>query len=119
MSDDFKRQNSHKHGRVPESWRRPRGKHSPQRRKEAHAAPMPGIGRRTPVETRGLHPSGFEEVRVHRPEDLEGVDPETEAVRIASGVGGRKRAAIIEAAADQDIHVLNPGQETAEEGDAQ
>jgi len=37
------------------------------------------------------HPSGFREVRVHNTDDLEGVDGDTQAVRIASKVGGRKR----------------------------
>lgn len=122
MSKKFKRQNSHKHKRVPSSWRRPRGKHSPMRKKEKHRAKMPNTGFRTRAEVRGLHPSGYEEVRVHRPDDLDGVDPETEAVRIGGSVGGRKREAILEAADKNDIHVLNPGNrdETEdEEGDAE
>jgi len=52
------------------------------------------IGYRSPVAARDLHPSGFREVLIHNPADLEGVDPSTEAVRIAHGVGSRKRRAI-------------------------
>lgn len=118
MSKDFKRQNSHKHKRVPSSWRRPRGTHSPMRRKEKHRAAMPNKGFRTPEAERGVHPSGFEEVHVHRPADLEAVDAETEAVRIGGSVGGRKREAILDAADEAGIHVLNPGTgDTGEAGD--
>ncbi len=56
----------------------------------------------------GQHPSGFDEVRVHNVDDLEGVDGDTEAVRIASKVGARKRERIEEVAEDDGIRVLNP-----------
>lgn len=118
MSKDFKRQSSHKHKRVPSSWRRPRGKHSPRRREEKHAAPVPKVGFRTPVSKRGVHPSGYEEVRVHRPADLDDIDPETEAARIGGSVGGRKREDILEQAAELDIHVLNGETEDSEEDTA-
>ncbi len=114
-SDDFKRQNSHKHKRVPESWRKPRGKHSPRRRKEKHVAPMPNVGFRTPAEERDLHPSGYRDVLVHRPDDLDDLDPETDAVRVASGVGGRKRAAIVEQADEMGLKLLNVSSDTEEE----
>lgn len=114
---EFKRQNSHKFSRVGESWRRPRGKHSPMRKKEAHAPKMPGKGFRTPKDIRGLHPSGYEEVLVHNPDNLDDVDAETQAVRIASSVGGRKRAAIAEKADESDLKLLNYSveEETEEE----
>ncbi len=111
MSDDFKRQNSHKHKRVPDSWRRPRGTHSPRRKEEKHAAPVPKPGYRTPADERGKHPSGYDEVLVHTPAELEDVDPETEAVRIGSSVGGRKREQIRETAEEHDIKLLNAGDE--------
>lgn len=115
----FKRQNSHKHKRVSESWRKPRGKHSPMRRKEAHAPKMPNKGFRSPKEERGLHPSGLEEVLVHNPSDLEDVDGETQAVRIGTSVGGRKRAAIAEKADDLDLKLLNYAAEEDEADDVE
>jgi large subunit ribosomal protein L32e len=57
---------------------------------------------------RGLHPSGFEEVRVHNVDDLAGVDGDVQAVRIASKVGGRKRELIEDECEDREIRVLNP-----------
>jgi large subunit ribosomal protein L32e len=107
----FDRQNSHNHNRVDSSWRKPRGRHSQMRLKEKHAAPLPNPGYRSPKEVRGLHPSGYEDVLIHRPADLEELDPEKEAARIGSSVGGRKRAAILDKAEELDIHVLNAGEE--------
>ncbi|MEC9263786.1 MAG: eL32 family ribosomal protein, partial [Candidatus Thermoplasmatota archaeon] len=44
---------------------------------------------------------------VHKPSDLEGIDPERQAVRIGSGVGNRKRAQIHDRADDLGLRVLN------------
>jgi large subunit ribosomal protein L32e len=64
-------------------------------------------GYRGPVAARGLHPSGFAEVLVHRPEELEALDSNLEAARVAATVGDRKREAIEARAAELDIRVLN------------
>jgi len=104
----FNRQDYHMKKRTPESWRRPRGQLSKQRRGVKGKGPTVQAGFRTPTEVRGKHPSGFEEVRVHNTDDLEGVDGDTEAVRIASKVGARKRERIEEQAEEQGIRVLNP-----------
>ncbi|MBS3761407.1 50S ribosomal protein L32e [Halodesulfurarchaeum sp.] len=110
----FNQQDHHMKKRVSKSWRKPRGDLSKQRRgiKGKGATVQPGF--RTPAAVRGLHPSGFEEVRVHRPADLEDVDPDREAVRIASAVGARKRERIEDVAADREIRVLNPTYEEVE-----
>lgn len=104
----FDRQDHHKKKRVPTSWRSPKGTLSKQRRGIKGKGDTVQAGFRTPKAVRGLHPSGFEEVRVHNVDDLEGVDGDTEAVRIASKVGGRKRERIEEVAEDEGIRVLNP-----------
>jgi len=104
----FNRQDYHKKKRTPSSWRRPRGNLSKQRRGIKGKGDTVEAGYRTPAAVRGKHPSGFEEVRVHTPDDLEGVDPDREAVRIASKVGARKRERIEELAEERDIRVLNP-----------
>ncbi|WP_135535861.1 MULTISPECIES: 50S ribosomal protein L32e [Halostella] len=104
----FNRQDHHKKKRVSTSWRRPRGTLSKQRRGIKGKGDTVQAGFRTPTEVRGKHPSGFEEVHVHNVDDLEGVDGDREAVRIASKVGARKRERIEEQAEDQDIRVLNP-----------
>ena len=104
----FNRQDHHKKKRTPTSWRAPRGGLSKQRRGVKGKGDTVEAGFRTPKAVRGLHPSGFEEVRVHNVDDLEGVDGDTEAVRIASKVGSRKRERIEEEAEDAGIRVLNP-----------
>ncbi len=104
----FNRQDHHKKKRVKKSWRKPRGTHSKQREGVKGKGATVEAGFRSPEAVRGKHPSGFEEVRVHRPADLENVDPDTEAVRVASAVGGRKRERIEDRAADEGIRVLNP-----------
>jgi large subunit ribosomal protein L32e len=104
----FNRQDYHKKKRVPTAWRRPRGILSKQRRGIKGKGPTVEAGFRSPKAARGLHPSGFEEVRVHNTDDLSGVDPDVEAVRIASKVGGRKRERIEDECEQREIRVLNP-----------
>jgi len=104
----FNRQDYHKKKRTPTSWRKPRGNLSKQRRGIKGKGATVEAGYRSPTAARGLHPSGFEEVRVHNTDDLEGIDPDTEAVRIASGVGARKRERIEDVCEDREIRVLNP-----------
>ena len=110
----FNRQDHHKKKRVPTSWRKPRGDLSKQRRGIKGKGDVVEAGYRSPTAARGLHPSGFEEVRVHRPEAVEDIDPDREAVRIAASVGGRKRARIEDAAEEAGVRVLNPTYEEVE-----
>ena len=110
----FNRQDYHKKKRTPTSWRRPRGGLSKQRRGVKGKGPTVEAGFRTPKAVRGLHPSGFEEVRVENVDDLEGVDGDREAVRIGSTVGARKRERIEEEAEDRGVRVLNPTYEEVE-----
>jgi large subunit ribosomal protein L32e len=100
------REDSHKKPSIPDSYRRPRGHHSRSRQKRKGAVPLAKAGRRGKKETRGLHPSGNEEVLVYRPEDLQQIE-ENQAARIASKVGGRKRERILRTAHQDDVHVLN------------
>lgn len=88
-------------------WRKGRGTHNKQAIDYAYRPRRPVIGYRGPAAARGLHASGFAEVIVHRPEDLEGLDPQTQAARIAAKVGARKRQAILKAAETKGVRVLN------------
>jgi large subunit ribosomal protein L32e len=105
---DFKRQESWRYKRVNESWRRPRGIDSKMRKKVKGWPKSPKVGYRSPKETRGLHPSGYDEVLVRNMDDVRKVDPETQAIRIAHQVGARKRVEISAMADELKIHVLNP-----------
>ena len=105
----FRRQESWRYKRVTDRWRRPHGIDSKMRKKVKGWPASPTTGYRSPKKTRGLHPSGFIETRVHAVDDLAGIDPELQAIRIARTVGGRKRVAILSLAEERGIHVLNPG----------
>jgi Ribosomal protein L32E len=117
----FKRDGAGKKKQLSESWRRPRGLHNKQRRqkKAKGALPTPGYG--SPAAVRGMHPSGFYEVRVFTVSELEGLNPEEHAVRIGGTVGNRKRAAIQDQALANGLKILNPKEiaTTTEEGDAE
>ena len=105
----FRRQESWRYKRVTDRWRKPHGVDSKMRKKVKGWPLCPTTGFRSPKKTRGLHPSGFIEARVHTVEDLGGIDPELQAIRIARRVGGRKRVEILALAEEKGIHVLNPG----------
>lgn len=91
-----------------ESWRRPRGKDSKQRRGLESKGAWPTVGYSQPREIRGLHPTGLQDVLVHNVRELDGVDGKTTAVRIAGAVGSLKRADIVKKAGELKIRVLNP-----------
>jgi len=93
---------------VKENWRKPLGIDSKMRKKVKGWPPSPEAGYRGSKKTRGLHPSRYVEVRVQTTEDINAIDPETQAVRIARTVGGKKRVEILTLADERGIHVLNP-----------
>lgn len=104
----FKRQESWRYKRVKENWRKPRGIDSKMRKKVKGWPPSPEVGYRSPKKTRGLHPSGYVEVRVQTVEDFNGLDSKTQAIRIARTVGGKKRVEILALADERGIHIINP-----------
>jgi large subunit ribosomal protein L32e len=89
-------------------WRKPRGARNKIAVDMVYRPRRPVIGYRGPALARGLHSSGFAEVMVHNEADLEGIDATTQAARIASKVGARKRALILKAAEAKGIRILNP-----------
>lgn len=103
----FVRQESWRYVRLKENWRRPRGLDNKVRRKIKGWPPSVSVGYRGPKIARGLHPSGYKEVLVYNVEELKGIDPGTQAIRIAHTVGKRKRAKIITEAGKHKIIILN------------
>lgn len=104
---DFARQESWRYVRVKETWRKPKGIDSKMRQRKKGWPKSPSIGYRGPRKVRSLHPSGFKEVLVQNMSDLEGIDPRSQAARIAGAVGKKKRLEIIERADKLGIRVLN------------
>ena len=104
----FRRQEWFRYRRLSRTgWRKPKGYQSSQRMNRKYRSPMARVGYGKIASARNLHPSGFEEVLVHRPEDLDGIDPAVQAARVGSTVGGRKRVLIHERADELGIRVLN------------
>jgi len=107
----FRRQEWFRFTKLGEKWRKPRGGDSKMRLGIRGKPAVVSVGYRSPRSVRGIHPSGLGEILVHGPRDLEGLDAGKQAIRIASGVGGRKREKILARAKELGIKVLNPGGE--------
>lgn len=103
----FKRQGLSRKKKLDDVWRRPRGLQSKQRRQKKCKGIHPGAGYGSPRAVRGMHPSGYVEVLVFNVKDLEGLDAETQAVRISATVGGRKRVDIHAKADEMGLKLLN------------
>jgi large subunit ribosomal protein L32e len=106
----FGRQAANRYDRIGrwESWRRPRGLQSKQRRHYGYRPEVVSIGYRSPASVRGLAPNGFRPVIVRTEVDLDRLDPAHEAAVIARTVGTRRRLTLEDAARRKGIHVLNP-----------
>ena len=103
----FLREEWFRYKRIPKNWRRPDGITSKMRINKKYRPPRVRVGFRGPREVRGFHPSGFEEVIVYNVNDLENVNPKTQAVRIGGAVGTKKRLDIKKRAEELDVRILN------------
>ncbi len=103
----FHRLDAHKKKKLALSWRKPKGHHSQLRRQRKAKGSLVKIGFGSPAAVRGLHASGYEEVLVHRPEDVVGI-LKTQAIRVSGTVGRKKQAEIERVAKELNIKVLNP-----------
>ena len=104
----FRRTEWFRYKRLSHSgWRKPHGMDNKQRRNYKYRSSLVRIGHGKVNAASGLHPSGFEEVMVHNSNDLETIDPETQAARVGATVGGRKRENIHSRADELGIRVLN------------
>ena len=104
---EFLREEWFRYKRIPKNWRRPDGITSKMRINKKYRPPRVRVGFRGPREVRGFHPSGFEEVIVYNVNDLENVNPKTQAVRIGGAVGTKKRLDIKKRAEELDVRILN------------
>jgi large subunit ribosomal protein L32e len=104
----FRRQEWYRYYRLSRTgWRKPKGMQSKQRLNMKYRTPMARVGYRKISAVRGLHSSGFEDVLVNQPSDLDGLDPERQAIRVSASVGNRKRSKIHDRADDLGLRVLN------------
>ena len=104
----FRRTEWFRYKRLSRSgWRKPKGMDNKQRRNYKYRGSKVRVGHGKIAMARGLHSSGFEEVMVFNQEDLESINPETQAARIGASVGNRKREGIHDRADELGIRVLN------------
>ncbi len=104
---EFHRQEWFRYKRLGDSWRKPRGKHSKLREHRGYRPPNVEVGYRGPSAVRYLHPSGFKEVYITNLKEIENVNPATEAIRISSKLGMKKRKMIQDKAHSIGIKILN------------
>lgn len=104
----FRQQEWFRYKRISESWRKPRGIHSKMRKHKGYRPNVVSVGYGSPAKTRNLHPSGFEEILVYNPKDLEKINPKKQAARVGHSVGTRKRIEIEAVAEKKGIRILNP-----------
>ncbi|MFO7677304.1 MAG: 50S ribosomal protein L32e [Thermoplasmatota archaeon] len=103
----FLRQEWFRYKRIPHNWRRPTGITSKLRINLKYRPSKVRVGFRGPKDARGLHSSGFEEVMIYNINDLDHINPETQAARIGRTVGTKKRLEIAKKAEKLDIRILN------------
>jgi large subunit ribosomal protein L32e len=113
----FQGQETWRYKRIRVRWRRPRGVDSKMRQNVKGWPKTVNVGYGGPQTAKFLHPSGYKEVLVHNQKEIEKIDAETQAVRIAHTVGQKKRIEILNKAKERGLHILNPREvkETKEE----
>ena len=105
----FRRVESWRYKRVKDSWRKARGIDSRTRIKSKSGVKSPSVGYRGPKKVRGLHPSGYEEVRVYNINDLKDLNNKKHAIKISTNLGVRKRIGVIDYAQSRGFKILNLG----------
>jgi large subunit ribosomal protein L32e len=104
---EFLREEWFRYGKIAKTWRKPDGMTSKMRLHKKYRLSVVRVGYRGPRDTRGLHPSGFEEVFVFNVNDLTKIDPNKQAARIGGSVGTKKRLDIQKKAEELEIRILN------------
>ena len=107
----FRRVESWRYDRVKDSWRKARGIDSQTRKKTKTGVKSPSVGYRSPKKIRGLHPSGYQEVRINNKKEMEmlNLNPKTQAIKISGRLGSKKRLDLIDYAQKRNFQILNLG----------
>ncbi|MFW9899809.1 MAG: 50S ribosomal protein L32e [Candidatus Thorarchaeota archaeon] len=105
----FRRVESWRYKRVKDSWRKARGIDSQTRKKTKAGVKSPKVGYRNPKKVRGLHPSGFEEVRVSTIQEIKDLNKNHHAIKISGKLGAKKRITLIDYCQKRGFRILNLG----------
>jgi large subunit ribosomal protein L32e len=110
----FIRQDAHKHKRVKQVWRAPKGLHSKMKdSRKGYRAKLQG-GYQTPKDVRGLDKHGLKPTIVAGVATLAKMDPKVHSIILQGGLGGRKKLAVLEEAAKKKFIVLNAKADAAD-----
>ncbi len=102
----FRRHDAHKKARLSESWRKPRGRQNKLRlKKRGYGKPI-SAGYGSPRATRGLV-KGLEPVVIATLAELAALKPKQQGAIILATLGGRKREALLTAAKERGVTILN------------
>jgi large subunit ribosomal protein L32e len=105
----FRRVESWRYKRVKDSWRKARGIDSQTRKKKKSGVKSPTIGYRGPKKVRGLHPSGYKEVRITTIDDLTNLNKNEHALKISGKLGAKKRIVLMDYCQKRGFKILNLG----------
>lgn len=105
----FRRVESWRYKRVKDPWRKARGIDSKTRKKKKSGVRSPSVGYRGPKKVRGLHPSGYEEVRVTTLSDIKNLNNRKHALKISGKLGTKKRIVLVDYCQKRGFKVLNLG----------
>ena len=105
----FRRVESWRYKRVKDSWRKARGIDSKTREKRKSGVKSPSVGYRGPKKVRGLHPSGYEEVRIITIKDLKNLNKNKHALKISGKLGAKKRIVLTDYCQKRGFKILNLG----------
>jgi large subunit ribosomal protein L32e len=110
----FIRQDAHKHKRVKQVWRAPKGLHSKMRdSRRGYKVKLQG-GYQTPKDVRGLDKHGLKPTLVATQKELAALDPKVHSVILKGTLGGRKKVALLEEADKKKFTVLNAKADAAQ-----
>jgi large subunit ribosomal protein L32e len=110
----FKRRKSGMVKRVKMRYRKPKGEDNPQRQGKRGLPKTPNPGYGSSKKTRGLHPSGLEEVLISNKKDLERLEKGKTIARFSSKLGKKKRREFQKEIEKMKIKIANPLREEKE-----
>ncbi|MHA2009355.1 MAG: 50S ribosomal protein L32e [Promethearchaeota archaeon] len=105
----FRRVESWRYKRVKDSWRKARGIDSKTRKKKKLGVKSPTIGYRGPKKVRYVHPSGYEEVKITKIDDLKSFNKKKHALKIDGKLGAKKRIVLMDYCQKRGFKILNLG----------
>jgi large subunit ribosomal protein L32e len=104
----FKRPESWRYKRLETSWRKPKGIDNHIRKQWSRGRPgIVKVGYGGPKASRGLHPSGYTDNLVFNKDNLDGLDPKVDGIRMGHSVGAKKRREIMQVAMEKKFKVFN------------